>query len=309
MRILSFIFSVSLLFATAQVVTGQGTGSQGTGSQGTRNVNQQTVPNGSKLKFKGVVIGRDGNTVTVRDRSRTDYLVAITDKTSIKSKGGFLGRGKKYADSDLLRGLIVEVEGKGDADGKLLADKVRFVDSDFRAAVTTDTRVAPVEENQERIAGQIDELHAIAKEAKNEVAVANERITNLDDYEQGEAVTVNFKLNSAVLSPDSKANLDTFAQKVLAQKWYVVEVSGYTDSTGSESTNFALSQRRAEAVIQYLAVLHKIPARRFVSAIGYGKTDSVADNKTSSGRAQNRRVTAKLLLNRGGTTTTQKVSN
>jgi OOP family OmpA-OmpF porin len=52
-------------------------------------------------------------------------------------------------------------------------------------------------------------------------------------------------------------------------------------------------------VIQYLAVNHKIPLRRFVSPMGYGETTAVADNKTTAGRAQNRRVEVKVLTNRG----------
>ena len=52
-------------------------------------------------------------------------------------------------------------------------------------------------------------------------------------------------------------------------------------------------------MIQYLAVQHKIPMRRFVTPMGYGKTEAVAENTTPTGRAQNRRVEVKMLLNRG----------
>jgi len=52
-------------------------------------------------------------------------------------------------------------------------------------------------------------------------------------------------------------------------------------------------------VVQYLAVTHKIPLRRFITPMGYGKTDAVADNTTAAGRAQNRRVEVKMLLSRG----------
>jgi OmpA-OmpF porin, OOP family len=288
--------SFGLVLALPPVVMGQGPSPQITRS---RTATTQAVPNGSKVKFRGVVISRDADTFTIRDRNRTDYQVLLTDNSSIKTHGGFFRFGKKYAVTDILRGLIVEVEGRGDSQGQLVAEKVRFNEADMRAAVTTDTRVKPVEENQERLSGQIDELHAIAAEARTEVRAANERISELDDYDLQEAVTVNFKVNSALLSPESKQQLDALAAKALTAKSYMIEVAGHTDSTGNEARNFQLSQQRAEAVIQYLAVHHKIPVRRFVSPMGYGKTDAIADNKTASGRAQNRRVEVKMMLNRG----------
>ena len=261
--------------------------------------NLQPVPNGAKMKFKGVVINRDADSLTVRDRNRVDYKVALTDQTSIKTYGGFLKSGKKYPVTDLLRGLIIEVEGRGDPQGQLVADKIRFNDSDMRMAVTAETRVAPVEANQERIAGQIDELYAVAAEARNEAAGANNRINELDDYDTQETVAVTFRVNSAVLSPEAKSQLDAFAAKVTPAKAYLIEVSGHTDSTGGEAKNFRLSRERADAVVQYLAVNHKIPLRRFMTPMGYGKTEAVADNTTATGRAQNRRVEVKMMLNRG----------
>src|SRR5258707_1024484 len=117
---------------------------------------------------------------------------------------------------------------------------------------------------------------------------------------------VTFRVNSAVLSPEAKSQLDEFAAKVANAKAYTIEVSGHTDSTGSEAKNFRLSRARAEAVVQYLAVNHKIPLRRFVTPMGYGKTEAVADNSTASGRAQNRRVEVKMLLNRGLNPTTSR---
>src|SRR5258705_12461730 len=138
------------------------------------NINLRSVPSGAKMKFRGVVMGRDADTFTIRDRSRTDYQVLISDSTSIKTYGGFLRSGKSYPVTDILRGLIVEVEGRGDSRGQLVADKIRFNDSDMRAAITTDTRVNPVEANQERISGQMDELYAIADEARKTVTAVNE---------------------------------------------------------------------------------------------------------------------------------------
>jgi len=258
------------------------------------------------MKFQGVVISRDADTFTIRDRSRADYQVLISDNTSVKTYGGFLRSGKKYPVTDILRGLIVEVEGRGNSQGQLVADKIRFNESDMRAAITSDTRVGPVEENQQRIAGQMDELYAIAAEARQQVAAVNNRVDALDDYDVKENVAVTFRVNSAVLSPEAKRQLDEFAAKVTNAKAYTIEVSGHTDSTGSEAKNFRLSRARAEAVVQYLAVNHKIPLRRFVTPMGYGKTEAVADNGTASGRAQNRRVEVKMLLNRGLNPTTSR---
>lgn len=296
MRPFALICALALLLAATPMIFGQEPIAKNTIKP---TVNIRPIPNGAKVKFKGVVISRDVDTFTIRDRNRTDYQVLLTGNTSVKTHGGFLRFGRKYAVSDILRGLIVEVEGQGNTQGQLMADKVRFNESDLRAAITTDTRVGPVEENQERLSGQMDELTTIAAEARNEVRAANERISSLDEYDVQETAKVNFNVNSAVLSPEAKRQLDGVAQKALSAKWYMIEISGHADSSGSDAKNFALSQRRAEAVIQYLAVTHKIPVRRFVTPMGYGETDSVADNKTAAGRAQNRRVDVKVLLNRG----------
>jgi outer membrane protein OmpA-like peptidoglycan-associated protein len=299
-RLFRLFIAVFTLAVVLGVVGTNNTFAQGSNVQTARgNANLRSVPAGSKMKFKGVVVRRDEDTFTIRDRSRADYQVLLTDQTSIKTYGGFFKGGKKYAVTDILKGLIVEVEGRGDSQGQLVAEKVRFKESDLRAAITTDTRVGPVEENQERMAGQMDELSAIAAEARSEAAAANERISALDDYDVQDTVVVNFRVNSAVLMPEAKHQLDDLAVKAINAKAYVIEISGHTDSTGSAAKNFQLSRQRAEAVVQYLAVNHKIPLRRFITPMGYGKTDAVADNSTAAGRAQNRRVEVKMLINKG----------
>ena len=300
---------LAVAFSAAPLVLGQITPTQTstTTTAQERNTNIRSVPSGSKMKFRGVVISREGDMFTIRDRSRADYQVLITDNTSIKTHGGFLRSGKKYPVTDILRGLIVEVEGKGDNQGTLVAEKIRFNESDMRAAITSDTRVSPVEANQERMAGQMDELYAVAAEARAEVKAVNERVSALDDYDVQEHVSVTFRTNSAVLSPEAKTQLDELATKTQGARAFMIEVAGHTDSTGSEAKNMRLSRQRADAVVQYLAVQHKIPLRRFVTPMGYGKTDAVAENSSATGRQQNRRVEVKMIINRGmnqsGTTT------
>ena len=287
---------LAVLVSVAPAVVGQVTTTQTTRDQ---SLTLRSVPSGSKMKFRGVVISRTADVFTIRDATRQDYQVLITDNTSIKTHGGFLRSGKKYPVTDILRGLIVEVEGRGDAQGQLVAEKIRFRESDMRSAQTTDARVSPVEANQERMAGQMDELYAVAAEARAEVKAVNERVSALDDYDVQETVSVTFRINSAVLSPEAKTQLDDLAAKTRGARAFMIEVAGHTDSTGSDAKNFRLSRDRAEAVVQYLAVQHKIPLRRFVTPMGYGKTEAVADNTTSAGRTQNRRVDVKMIINRG----------
>jgi outer membrane protein OmpA-like peptidoglycan-associated protein len=293
----SIVWAVAIVLAVVPVALGQFTNNQ----QPTQapNTALRSVPAGAKMKFRGVVISRDADVFTIRDRTRADYQVLISDNTSIKTHGGFLRSGKKYPVTDILRGLIVEVEGRGDAQGQLVADKIRFNESDMRAAQTTDARVGPVEANMERVAGQMDELYAVAAEARAEVKAVNERVSALDDYDVQENVSVTFRTNSAVLSPEAKAQLDELAAKANGARAFMIEVAGHTDATGSDAKNFRLSRARADAVVQYLAVTHKIPLRRFVTPMGYGKTEAVADNTTREGRTQNRRVDVKMIVNRG----------
>lgn len=285
-----------------------GVAGQEPGRQPARDVYARSVPSGSKVKFRGVVVSRDAETFVVRDNNRVDTQVVLTDETSIRTHGGFLRRGKRYAAADLLTGLIVEVEGRGNRDGHLVAEKIRFDESDMRAAITTETRVGPVEANQMRLSGQMDELTAIAAEARGEAAAAHERISSLDEYDVQETVVVNFRVNSAVLSPEARRQLDELAAKAAGAKGYVIEVAGHADATGGAARNFQLSRQRADAVIQYLAVNHKIPMRRFVSPMGYGETEAATDNATPAGRAQNRRVEVRILMNRGLTRPAQATS-
>ncbi|PWT82222.1 MAG: hypothetical protein C5B44_02580 [Acidobacteria bacterium] len=293
----------------------------------TQPAGSRSVTSGQKMKLKGVVTRRDADTFVVRDFNGVDTTVRLDDHTSVKSKGGFLRSGNNYAQTNILRGLNLEVEGRGNASGELIADKIRFNESDLRVAkavesraapleeraTTTEKRVTDVEENAKRLSGQLDELAAVANTARGgakaaqetaDAAVAgvnstNERISALDDYEPQTVSAVNFKTGSAILLPDSKTKLDDIATKAMNAKGYVIEVSGYADSTGSEKFNRVLSQKRADAVIQYLVENHNIPLRRIITPYGYGESHPVADNTTREGRAENRRVEIKLLVNKG----------
>ena len=119
-------------------------------------------------------------------------------------------------------------------------------------------------------------------------------IDNLDNFQQVTSDSVLFNFGKATLTPDGKAKLDQLAQTLASNRHYVVQVEGYTDSTGPAEYNVDLSRRRANAVAQYLTLEQKIPLYRIHMA-GYGKAVPVAENKSRDGRKQNRRVDVRVF--------------
>jgi len=135
-----------------------------------------------------------------------------------------------------------------------------------------------------------------AQEAVNRADSLATLVSNLDSYKQVADASVTFGFDKSVLTSSDKAELDTLANALTSTRGYILEVTGGTDSTGSAEYNYALSQRRAEAVVQYLASKYKIPPHKFY-LIGIGKDKEVAPNTTPAGRAKNRRVEVQVLSN------------
>jgi outer membrane protein OmpA-like peptidoglycan-associated protein len=289
-------------------------------AQNTQDTQLRSLTAGQKYKIKGTVVAKDDMSFIVRDYTGVESRVMISPETSIKTNGGWFGGGDRIASTQIVRGLALEVEGRGDGSGALMANKIRFDKDDFRVAQSIESRVAPAEtrltqteENQQRLSGQIDELMAISNAARGgakaaqetaDAAIAgvnatNQRISALDDYVVQSTETVNFKVNSAVLSPEGKAKLDQVAQAAMQLKGYTIEITGFASSEGSTQRNKVLSENRARAVINYLVETHNIPLRRIGTSFGFGELQAVADNTTREGREQNRRVEVKLLVSRG----------
>lgn len=124
-------------------------------------------------------------------------------------------------------------------------------------------------------------------------------VKGLDNYRAMADVSVNFGFDKAALTRDTKVQLDNFATELGTAKSYILEVTGSTDSAGSKEYNYDLSNRRADAVVQYLAAKYNVPAHKFY-LIGIGKDQEVAPNTTAEGRKKNRRVEIRLLSNMSG---------
>ncbi len=284
----------------------------------------QKVPNGQSMKIQGIVSKRNADSFTVRDINKVETVVALTPATDVKThkKGVFRG-GKSYGVSYILRGLRLQVEGVGNADGQLVASLVKFDEQDLRTAQALEqtdemarenqARITAEEENAKKLAGQIAENQELAAQAQaradaaqKAADLANHRISGLDDYDPVRTITVLFATGSSVLGPKGKAEIDREAVWVKTQntKGWVVAVVGFADKTGNTAANRSLSERRANSVIGYLVTKHNLPLQRLVQPFGYGDSKPASDNTTAEGRAKNRRVEIRLMVNKGiaGTT-------
>jgi outer membrane protein OmpA-like peptidoglycan-associated protein len=284
----------------------------------------QKVPDGQSMKIKGIVSKRSADSFTMRDINKVETVVALTPGTEVKThrKGAFRG-GKSYGVSYILRGLRLEVEGVGNAEGQLVAKDVKFDEDDLRTAQALEqtdemarenqARITAEEENAKKLAGQIAENTELANQAQaradaamKSATLANNRINGLDDFDSVKTITVLFATGSSVLGPKGKAQIDKEAAWVKTQntKGWVVAVVGFADKTGNTEPNRKLSERRANAVIGYLVTKHNLPLQRLIQPFGYGDSKPAADDTTAEGRAKNRRVEIRLLVNKGiaGTT-------
>ena len=106
--------------------------------------------------------------------------------------------------------------------------------------------------------------------------------------EQKITLHILYKLGSAEIDEANKAILDDLATRLQTYKDVKLEIAGYTDATGTTTANKKLSQKRAEKVMEYL--ISKGVEKERLTAVGYGATNFIADNKTEEGRQENRRV-------------------
>ena len=287
------------------------------------------VADGQKVeKFRGIVVKRQPDSFTMADTTggpQTEVLLTSTTEVKSHKKGVFRGS-KTYEVGHILRGLRLEVDGVGNANGQIVADKIRFDEQDLRTAQALKTTLDPAEaeirenlkkqqEEQERLAGQLEENRALtaqaqasadaaaeaAKKAQQTADYANNRINGLDDFDPIKTITVLFPTGSATLGPKAKATIDEAAAWVKTQntKGWVMAVIGYADTTGNSQRNIDLSERRANAVIYYIVTKYKMPTNRLIQPFGYGQLEPVAENKTKEGRAKNRRVEIRLMVNKG----------
>ena len=325
-----------MLMISAQVVFGQEELAMASRPRRvSKATSERLIPSGQEVTIKGNVTRVGQDSFSVCDMAGAETVVQLTSSTRITThRRGIFRSAATHDKASLLLGLLVTVKGRGNETGELVARWIRFHDSAYKAATEVDTRAIPIEREQDRMAGQLDETTIVAatarKEAKdaqesadkaqstadqaqntadlakNGAALAqhtamgaHEKIGAIDDFEVTETLTVSFRAGSAVLTNEAKARLDEFAQKTARARGYLIEICAFASKEGGKDYNHRLSQARAEVVKDYLIDAGRVAPRRIVSPYSGGVNNPIADNKTRGGRMQNRRAEVKLLVSKG----------
>lgn len=174
---------------------------------------------------------------------------------------------------------------------------IHSVDERAQKGITdVQARATQADQHASQADAQAQQAQQLAMNASNGVNVLTERVANLDNYRPVAEAAVHFGFNLADLDRKAKKALDELGQQIPNTKGYIVELEGGTDSVGDANYNYALSQRRASAVVQYLVSKYDVPGNK-IYVIGLGKDKPTAANSSAKGRAENRRVEVRLMTN------------
>ncbi|MGA7965690.1 MAG: OmpA family protein [Gammaproteobacteria bacterium] len=282
---------------------------------------------GHKTTVKGMINARVGDTLIVRSESK-NVAVVVTDDTKIKDKTGLFGWGERILnDTVLIPGLKVTVKGRYNDEGRIMAKTIITDGDDLETAemiqagvhptaqqveanvqvlakhdeqlATHNTQLAAhkqqIEANQQNIAEHTQKI----EQGMAEIEAHTQRFMALTDYDVKGEATVYFGVGSYKISAKGEEELRALAGNATALKGYIVEVMGYTDSTGGARMNTELSEKRARAVVTFLIQQCTVPIRHILAPGAMGEYGAKATNETKAGRAENRRVEVKILVNKG----------
>ena len=282
---------------------------------------------GDDKEVKGMITSRTGETLIVKS-GEGNTTVVLTDATRTKDDRGLFGLEKQEMSSVvLIPGLKVDIDGTPDEQGRVVAKTITVDGDDLEAAEMIQSGLHPTAEqvaaNVQKLeahGGQLD-AHKVQLASQKENIETNEqniaahkqqiaanlkdieentqRFSALSEYDVKHQVTVKFKVGSSKVSSEDQEQLKQLAQTATGFSGYIVEVMGYADSTGDAAMNTKLSEDRAKAVITYLVQQGNIPVRHIVAPGAMGEYGAAAPNETKAGRAENRRVELKVLVNKG----------
>jgi len=283
--------------------------------------------NGKKVKINGLITGRDGDNLTVKTlKGSTNVTVALTDDTKIQSPKGLGLRHSEQSVTALIPGLKIQVEGTG-TETQVVAKTITLQKDDLLLAETIQaglnptqqqqaTNMSNIAENKEGVASNKEGVAANQQQIasnqgaisanqdaiagnQQEIQATTQRFSELSEYNTTAKATVYFTSGSYKISDSDKAALSVLAASAVGTKGYIVQVKGFADSSGNAAMNQQLSMDRAQAVVAYLLQNCNVPLRHIVAPGAMGIADPAAPNETADGRADNRRVDVKVLVNKG----------
>jgi len=289
---------------------------------------------GDETQTKGMIISRTGETLIVSG-PKGHVTVVLTEDTRTKDDRGLFGLATEVmADTVLIPGLKVRVDGAADSQGRLVAKTITVDGDDLETAEMIQSGVHPtaeqvaanlrtleahrgqlaghdvqlashkenIESNKQNIAANQQNIATNRQQIEQNIKDVEEhsnRFTALAEYEVKGDATVKFGVASFRISEKDQERLKELAQTAKGLTGYIIEVTGYADSTGSAAINTKLSERRARAVITLLMQQGGVPVRHIVAPGAMGEYGAAALNETKAGRAENRRVEVKILVNKG----------
>ena len=265
------------------------------------------VPNvayspGQYAKIEGTIVSRKGDALLVRRQNSQELsVVTLTPNTEIESPTGVYNLERKKQDmAKLQAGLFLKVRGHGGDQKELVAERISFHKTALKVTNQISSgQVELREDMDDRFKATNDSIAAAKARARSELSALATRIADLDAYDLKYIGRVHFATGSDVLTDAGKATLDSLINLGKGMNGTLVEISGFADATGSREFNQRLSQRRVESVVTYVSGVHNVPLRKIVNPAGLGTTQPVGDNNTAEGRAANRRVEVRILVNRG----------
>jgi OOP family OmpA-OmpF porin len=282
---------------------------------------------GGEAEVKGMIITRTGETLVVKSTEGTTTVV-LTDSTTTKDDKGLFGLEKQHMSSAvLIPGLKVQVKGTSDDQGRIVAKTITTDGDDLETAEMIQAGLHPTAEqvtaneqaigtNKQNIADNAAQLATHKQDiAANQQNIAahqqqitknisdieenTNRFTALSEYDVKGQATVNFNTGSSKISAEGQDELKKLAETATTLTGYIIEVTGYCDNTGTAAVNTQLSEDRAKAVIAFLMQQGNVPIRHIVAPGAMGEYGAAAPNETKAGRAENRRVEVKVLVNKG----------
>jgi outer membrane protein OmpA-like peptidoglycan-associated protein len=239
--------------------------------------------------LKGVISSHEGDKITVKTSDGSEHIYTITSSTKVVEVfGRFNMQSKDMTTRDLLEGLAVNVESQTTGT-EMEASKVTFRDDDFKTAQQINIGT---ESAKAKVKAKAAELEAKDAEMKKRLSEANQ-------YVEKASTTVLFASGKTAINADGKAKIDALCAQAQSIKGYWIGVTGYADKTGDPAKNQALSEKRANAVIRYVQQSCHVQPHRVLSGAAMGDVKQITHEDTPEALAQNRRVVAQILVNKG----------